>query len=242
MLWKRIIVGDDERALLTKNGRFGGILSPGTYGLFVAPGVSLDVEKHNLRDLVFRSDWADYLIRERPEIAERYFTRVETNDVQIAMVYVDSKLYKVLPPAKRVLFWRDSADVNAEVVDVIGRPEVPADKVPALERMGRESCMAVIAVDEGKTGLLFVDNRLSRTLAPGKYGFWSVVTSPRVEIVDLRRQTMEVTGQEILSRDKVSLRVNIVAEYQIRDAAKMRQAISDASGYLYRLNVFSERM
>jgi hypothetical protein len=106
MLWKRIIVGDQERALISKNGRFGGILAPGEYRLFIRPGVSLDVEKYNVRDLVFQSAWADYLAKERPDIAERYFTRVETNDLQVAMVYVDSKLFKVMLPAKRLLFWR----------------------------------------------------------------------------------------------------------------------------------------
>lgn len=241
MLWKRIIVGDGERVLITKNGRFGGILSPGTYVIFVAPGESLEAEKHNTRDLLFQSDWADYLIKERPEIAGRYFTLVETSDVEVALVYADGKLYKVLPPAKRMLFWRGLADVTAEVVNVIGSPEVPADKLPALERMGRDSLTAVVSVDEGRTGLLFLDNRLVRALPPGKYGFWSALSNPRVEVADLRRQTIEVTGHEILSRDKVSLRVNIVAEYQVRDAATMRQTISDATGYLYRLLQLSIR-
>jgi hypothetical protein len=147
MLWKRIIVGDGERALLTKNERFGGILSPGAYGIFVAPGMSLEVEKYSLNELVFRSEWADYLIRERPEIADRHFTRIETSDVQVAMVYLDGKLFKVLPPAKRLLFWRGRGEVSAEIVDVIANPEVPVDKVPALERMGREFLMAIVAVN-----------------------------------------------------------------------------------------------
>ncbi len=48
MLWKRIIVGDQERALVTKNDRFGGILAPGDYRLFTMPSVSLNVEKFNV--------------------------------------------------------------------------------------------------------------------------------------------------------------------------------------------------
>jgi regulator of protease activity HflC (stomatin/prohibitin superfamily) len=54
-------------------------------------------------------------------------------------------------------------------------------------------------------------------------------------VVDLRRQTLEVPGQEILSRDKVGLRVNIVAEYQVMDAAKAKQTITNYEGYFYRL-------
>lgn len=235
MLWKRIAVGDQERVLVAKNGRFKRIYLPGEYRVFVAPGVSLTVEKHNVRDVIFRSSWTDYLIQERPEIAERYFTRVETNDVQVAMVYVDRKLFTILTPAKHVLFWREPAQVTAEVIDVIADPEIPQPILSALERVIREPVAAVSTVEEGKTGLLYVDNRLARTLAPGKYGFWTVAGKPRVDAVDVRRQTMEVPGQEILSRDKVSLRVNISAEYQVRNPVLAKQAVTNFETYLYRL-------
>ena len=150
MLWKRISVGDQERALITKNDRFGGILAPGEYRLFTMPGVSVKVEKFNVQDLVFHSTWADYLAKERPEIAERYFTRVETNDLQVAMIYVDGKLFKVMLPAKRMLFWRGAVEITAEVVNVIDDPQVDAQKLPALERLGKESLATFSLVEEAK--------------------------------------------------------------------------------------------
>ena len=235
MLWKRVIVGDQERVLIAKNGRFSGILEPGQHRIFVAPGVSLETEKHDVRDLVFGSKWADYLMKARPDLVNRYFTRVETNDVQVAMVYVDSKLSEVLLPAKRVLYWCGLAEVTAEVVDVVAQPEIPVFKLPALERLGRNSHAMLSVVDEAKTGLLFINNRLVRTLPPGKYGFWAVTGSPHVKVVDLRRQTSEVTGQEVLSRDKVALRVNLLSDYQVRDAVKAKGMAADFETHPYRL-------
>ena len=235
MLWKRVIVGDQERVLVAKNGRFSQILEPGQHRIFVAPGVSLDLEKHNVSDLKLQSKWSDYLVKERPELASRYFIRVETDDIQVAMVYVDNKLTEVLLPAKRALYWRGLAEVTAEVIDVIARPEVPAGRLPALERLGRNSHATFALVEESKTGLLFIDNRLAHTLPPGKYGFWAVVGTPRVEVIDLRRQTLEVTGQEILSRDKVALRINVLADYQVRDAVKARTTVVNFESHLYRL-------
>src|SRR3954447_1071671 len=182
MLWKRVVVGDQERVLIAKNGRFNGILESGQHRIFVSPGVFLETEKHNMRDLVFGSKWADYLVKERSDLVNRYFTCVETSDVQVAMVYVDSKLLEVLLPAKRVLYWRGLAEVTAEVIDVVAQPEIPASKLPALERLGRNSHATLSVVEEAKTGLLFIDNRLVRTLPPGKYGFWAVTGSPRVEM------------------------------------------------------------
>ena len=99
--------------------------------MFTSPGVHLEVETFYVHDLVFRSTWTDYLVEERPDVTERHFTIVETNDVQVAMVYADQKLFQVLPPAKRVLFWRGPAQVTAEIVDVLAEPE-------ALEKFGED--------------------------------------------------------------------------------------------------------
>lgn len=153
MFWKRINVSDSERALVTKDGGFGGILSPGTYVLSVPLGVSLEVEKHNVFDLLFRSEWADYLIRERPHVVRRHFTRIQTNEREVALVYADGMLYNVLPPAKQVLFWRGVCDVTAEVVQVIAHPEIPVHRLPAFERMGRDDLTFQIAGQRGRTGL-----------------------------------------------------------------------------------------
>ncbi len=134
MLWKRVVVHDQERVLIVKNNRLTQILTPGDHWIFVAPGVSLEMESHDVRNLEFQSRWADYLMKERPDLAEHHFTQVETNEVQVAMVYVDSKLFRVLTPAKSALFWRGLAEVTAEVVEVVSEPEMPVDMFLELER------------------------------------------------------------------------------------------------------------
>jgi regulator of protease activity HflC (stomatin/prohibitin superfamily) len=106
--------------------------------------------------------------------------------------------------------------------------------VQALARIGRDTYATFAQVDEGKTGLLFLDNRLVRTLGAGTFAFWTAAASPRVEVVDLRLQTLEIPGQEILTKDKVSLRVNIWAEFQILDAGLAKQSVKDANEHLYR--------
>ncbi len=45
---------------------------------------------------------------------------------------------------------------------------------------------------------------------------------------------MEVNGQEILTKDRVSLRINLSAMWQITDAATIKRELADAKDYLYR--------
>ena len=86
----------------------------------------------------------------------------------------------------------------------------------------------------GSAGCVYIDGRLVRELGAGTYGFWNAVTAPRVEVLELRRQTVEVSGQEILTRDKVTVRVNVSAVYEIVNVVTARSGVKDVNEHLYR--------
>jgi len=106
--------------------------------------------------------------------------------------------------------------------------------VTPLARLGREAQVTWASVEDGKTGLLYFENRFARLIGPGTYAFWNAAGAPRVEVVDLRSQTLEIPGQEILTSDKVSIRVNVWAVYQVVDAVLAKQGLKDYADYLYR--------
>ncbi len=66
-------------------------------------------------------------------------------------------------------------------------------------------------------GVLFLDGRYADTLEPGPWAFWKGAADVRVVEVDLRETTLDVQGQEIMSADKVTLRLNAVATYRVAD-------------------------
>jgi regulator of protease activity HflC (stomatin/prohibitin superfamily) len=229
---RRILVGDNERVLLIRNKRFSKILGPGDYWLFVL-GSEVELERYNIKDLVFNSQWANYLVNQKPELTARYFTLIETGDEQVAVVYLDGKLARVLAPSSRVLYWRGDVSVTSERID-IRQIEVPERLLSPLAKLGRESQATFTTIDEGKRGLVFVDGRMVRELEPGTYGFWNGITAPRIEILEMRPQTLEVAGQEILTKDKVTVRVNISAVFEIVDARVARSRVKDVNETLYR--------
>jgi len=231
---RRIVVGENERVLMTRQRRFAEILEPGEHWIF---GLGVAFVPYNVRDLVFAGEWADLIANRRADVAERYFTVVQTAEGQVAVVYLDGKLSRVVGPSTRVLFWKAAVNVTFDIIDVRAQPEVPAGMLAALARLARESgaVPATFAtLDEGKRGLVYLDGRLLRELGPGAYGFWSAVAAPRIDILEMRRQTLEVPGQEILTKDKVTVRVNISAVYEIVDAAAARAGVGDVHAYLYR--------
>ncbi|HEX4166635.1 MAG TPA: hypothetical protein VHZ55_14300 [Bryobacteraceae bacterium] len=119
MFWRNLFLEPHQRALIAKNHRFSGILAPGEHRIFVLPGIAFEAEQHNVRKLVFRSRWSGYLLRERPDVIEEHFTKIETNAAQLAMVYLDGSLFQVMTPAQRLLLWRGEAEVTCEMIEVI---------------------------------------------------------------------------------------------------------------------------
>jgi regulator of protease activity HflC (stomatin/prohibitin superfamily) len=230
---RRVLVGDNERVLLIRKRRFEDILAPGQYWIFTLGG-DVELERLNLSTRWYAGTWADYIISQRPELAARHFTVVETLDTQLAVVYFDGKVSCTIGPAKRVLYWRGPVNVTFDLIDVKQTPEVPQRLAPALMRLGRDSGATFTAVEEGKRGLLYIDGRLVRELEAGTYGFWNVIATPRIDVVEMRRQTVEVPGQEILTKDKVSVRVNISAVYEIVNLVTARTGVKDVNEHLYR--------
>jgi regulator of protease activity HflC (stomatin/prohibitin superfamily) len=120
-----------------------------------------------------------------------------------------------------------------------------ADTARILMRAGNAVANTVaigsVEVPDTSVGLLIADGELREVLKPGLTAFWKFHRNVKVEMVDLRLQTMEVAGQEILTRDKVSLRVNLTALWQVLDAVQARTRLVNFVEYVYKELQFALR-
>ncbi len=233
-LWiiHRVAVGDRERILVTKRQRFHGVYGPGVHTLI---GLGFEIERHSTERLVLDSEWVNYLLSERQALAMQHFHLVETGAAEVALVYRDGRLVRVQGPRTRTLVWKTGARFEIELIDVEADPIAPRAKTADLLRLADSGACAFVYVSEGQCGLFFLDGKYHSLLAPGAYALWRAAKNPTVETVDLRVQTLEINGQEILTADKVSLRVNIWAEFQVVDPVKARQTVSKPSEHLYKV-------
>lgn len=86
---------------------------------------------------------------------------------------------------------------------------------------------AKLIVFDWQTALLYQDGVFKRTLGPGKYRFFA---PPHSWVVfDRRPQFLTVPGQEVLSRDALGLKITLVAEYRIEDAASLMRSFALSS-------------
>lgn len=240
MEFKRVTIRKNERGLLLRNGDFERILQPGAYRLFSLTD-ELAVEKFTLDQTAFTHPTADYLMAREPEVVAKEFVRAELSETQAGLRYENGVLVEVLPPATRRLYWRGLADVRVDVVDISADPRLPDDLAQRLTQTqlrqrpvtGLAGVLQVQVPDRG-VALLAIDGKVTRLLEAGSHAFWKFGRNIAVELVDLRLQAMEVTGQEILTKDKVSLRLNLAATWRYTDVLKAHAQLAKPAEQLYR--------
>jgi len=240
MMFKRVTVKKNERGLLLRNGDFQRVLQPGTHWLFAGMD-RIEVPLFALEQPAFTHALADYLMAKEPAVVAAEFVRVELTESQVGLRSENGALVEVLAPATRRLYWRAQVDVQVEVFDITASAEVPAAVVARLvqtqlRQRGVQGLAGVLQVQvpEHGAGMLWIDGKVERLLAPGSYAFWKFNRNVSVETVDLRLQALEVTGQEILTKDKVALRLNLSATWRFTDVLKAYKELAKPADHLYR--------
>src|SRR6266540_1920305 len=99
--------------------------------------------------------------------------------------------------------------------------------------MGRE-----VIVRSTHRGLRYVDGRLDVVLEPGRYRLPRRIPFRRrafveVVLVDLRERELTIKGQEILTADKVAVRVSIITQFRVVDPVAAVERVADYPDRLY---------
>lgn len=227
----RVTLMETERMLVLTKGRITDILGPGEHRL-----KRRDIlrEVHNLERLRFISPYERVLFRERPDLAEAHLTEVRAGVDEVAVVLRDGVPHEVVLPDARLVLWTDAGPWTVERHTLTDTLELPTAVARRLVRAGLTTAFNATEVAEGHVGMLTVDGVLKAQLAPGTHAFWKVGRHVAVKAVDLRMRTHEVTGQEILTKDRVTIRVNLTADYRVTDAERAVTAVKDFEEALHR--------
>lgn len=232
MGYKVFTINETQRALVLRNGRFEAILGPGRHSL--PRGGELTLQAHDMNNPTFTSEYAAPLFRERPELARAHLTDVQTEAKEAAIVLRDGLPYMTLRPGMRVVLWTAAGPWTVERHSLDQTGAIPAALGQSLTRAGLMAGIVVIKVPDGHVGILTMDGLAPEQLVAGTHHFWEDGRQRSVRMVDTRWCSRDVTGQEILTRDRVTLRVNIAADYRVTDVLRAVQEVKDFDEALHR--------
>lgn len=101
-----------------------------------------------------------------------------------------------------------------------------------------------VIIKDTHRGLWYEDGKLLRVLEAGRYekpktpkynpfGIFGRVPNVEIALVDMRERDLTIKGQEILTSDKVAIRVSIIVRFQVEDPRLAKHAVEDYEARLY---------
>jgi len=227
---RTIELTEHQRALVWIDGKLERMLGPGRHAVWnVLHEVGVDVV--SVRDL--RLNVADPEAVIRSGVLGEEAEVVELGDHEKALVRVDGRIAALLGAGLHAV-WRVGREVAVERFAaqpvVFEHGELPA----ILKAANADQHLASTRVDVGSVGLVYHEGELVARAAAGLHAFWLGEGQVRTVHVDLREQSTDVGGQEIMTADKVTLRLNAVVTWKVAEAETAVTAVEDYRQALYR--------
>ena len=131
------------------------------------------------------------------------------------------------------LYWNVFEKNEIRLVNVTGT-EMTEEQVPAMYRhLIPVRLYKRFSVGEGETGLLYIDGKFEKQLSSGTYFYWIYAHEVSMKLYSLKVQQLEISGQEILTSDKVGVRLNILCSYRITRPLELMQKTDNVANLLY---------
>ncbi|WP_413483144.1 slipin family protein [Morganella psychrotolerans] len=242
-MMKKITIAQGTIALVEKNGNFQAILPAGEHRLNDWFN-KLTVTTFEPGAAPIDTKLAEHLREYHPQWVTEYCVDLCPADDETGFLYLHDTLTEILPSGGRRLYWKKGNSLRAET-QVTGNIRVDDTLLSRLTR-GKQKVkgselVLIVQIPAWHTGVLKIDGAVDSLLAPGTYGYWCTDHKPEADVIDTRLQSLDVGGQEILTRDKVTLRINLSANWRYTDILQAFSQLSKPAEHLYRELQFALR-
>lgn len=219
-----------EFGLEFKDDEFRRLLSPGRHWFF-DPLNRKRVDVMSCRTPWIYHEQLDMVIKSG--VLEGRAEVLDLQDHERALVWIDGRFARVLTPGLHAL-WTGFRDIRVERFAIGTARFEHKDLHVILSAKNAPGALDTVEVPEGHEGLYLLDGSVVEILPPGTYAFWKGVGGVKVHTIDRRESLLDIGGQEIMTADKVSLRLNAVVTYRVVDVCRAVTAVGDPKLALYR--------
>jgi regulator of protease activity HflC (stomatin/prohibitin superfamily) len=235
-----ITIKENEKALLYKDEKLIDLLSVGKHKIFNL-FQNYTVERYRVDDNGIEGEKASTLLKLYPELVNKFFTTVELKDYERAFITINGKLTEFLNLGATKLYWRE-LDTQVEKVNVQQDYHVSKEH-KELFTLLNSTPIGVIKhlVSSHQNSYLYLDGDFEKELDAGQHYFYMDLKELSIKDVDTRIKELEITGQELLSSDKVTLRCNLTMHYKVTDGRTFLEEVEYPKEYLYKQLQFAIR-
>ena len=226
----KTIINANQMGLLYENGALTKILPAGKYYTYGSKRIeTLSVEEEikpagcTLEQLLALPD------------ADKYILSETVGAEEAAILFAGGQAMEWLEKGRHA-FWKNGGHFEVHKYSTTD-PEMTEDAVrDVTSAMFLRKIGNFISADiaDYQVGRMYINGQFQKLLGAGRYLYWfTLFKRVSIDVVDMREQKLDIPGQEILTADKVALRINFTVFYKITDAKKIAEVTKDINDYLY---------
>jgi hypothetical protein len=223
---RTITIAAYQVGLVFENRKLTNVLEEGLYWIFGNKSVMV----YDM-NVPFQAPF-ELNILLKHEVLASILEIIEVADNEIVLQFVNGNFKEILVPG-RYAFWKEivrNEFIRADVSKIEITENIP---VNLLEHVKMKYFIRKYSVASNDKALLFVNGTFVKELKAGTHYFWNNAITIEVKTADTRQQQLEISGQELLTKDKAGLRINFFVRYQVIDIMKALLDNKDFEKQLY---------
>lgn len=223
---KKVRINAGKIGLIFKKGDYQKVITEGTYWLYLNQNVML----YDLTQEFYASVAIEILLKD--EMLAALLEVIDVKDNELVLMYENNNFKRVLN-AGRYFYWKGFIDRKFTRIDIC-KIEITENIDTALYNnyeVAKNIKLFEIAAYE--KAVLLVNDTYVKTLTGGTYRFWKNNTTIKIAKADMRQLQLEIAGQELLTKDKATIRINFYTQYKVVDIEKALLDNKDYEKQLY---------
>ncbi len=221
-------INQNQCGFLLKGGCFVKTLYCGTYHYMKAFGYEVVIEE--MEGLVGFSGVPKEILLKDQELAAKVL-EILVPEGHIGILKKNGAVQKVLTDTE-YLYWNVWNRYEVELLDM-RQPEMAAEVCKSYLSQIPIKYYKKIEIQPGELGVLYYDNQVVRELGTGTYYYWVYSKDVLCRIVDLKIRPLEITGQEILTADRIGVRINLMCTYKVVAPRTMIETMRNLENQVY---------
>ncbi len=227
---RKVFINEDKVGLVFKNGDYQRVITAGKHWI----GFKEKVSNFELSQPFYAPISLDFLLKDN--VLAAMLTIIDVKDHELILVYENNNLRTVLNPGRHA-YWKNVLNLTFIRVDL--------SKIYITEKISKNLFISPLLsgyirsyeVATYEKALLIVDDTYIKILDSGVYRFWKNETTIKVIPADLRQLQLEISGQELLTKDKAGIRINFYTQYKIID---IKKAMLENNGFEKQLYILMQ--
>ncbi len=224
---KRVRIKEGFVGLVFKKGNYSRVLLAGVHWLKWNENIVV----YNLSQAFKGGIVATEILLNDQKLVDMWHI-INVADNEMVLVFKDNIFSEVVTTG-RYIFWKNLVNYSFTRVDLSKIYITENIDAELLSRYGISQYVRTFEVAAFEQAVLLVNDVFVKILGSGTYRFWRNQTTIKIAKVDMRQLQMEVAGQELLTKDKASLRINFYAQYKVYDIEKAVLENKDFEKQLY---------